>query len=65
MSAELQNRHSPSGRHDLADRLQDAGLHVDRQVQVPIVFEGKTFVEAFRADLIIENRVIIELSGVA
>lgn len=48
----------------LAKQLQMAGLTVHRQVPVPIVFEGLTFEEGFRADLIVNQSVIIELKSV-
>jgi GxxExxY protein len=48
----------------LADELQKRNLSVNRQVQVPIVCRGKTFNEAFRADLVVEKKVIIELKSV-
>ena len=40
------------------------GLRVQRQVPVPIVFKGIRFDEGFRADIIIENRVLFELKSV-
>lgn len=43
----------------LANRLRRAGLRVERQVSVPIQFDGESFDEGFRADLIVESRVII------
>ena len=48
----------------LARRLQRRGLSVARQVSVPIEFEGERFDEGFRADLIVEGRVIVELKSV-
>lgn len=48
----------------LAKKLQDAGLAVQRQVSIPIDFEGMTFDEGFRADLVVEGKVIIELKSV-
>jgi GxxExxY protein len=48
----------------LQKRLQQAGLQVDRQVPVPIVFEGVRFDEGFRADLVVERKVIVELKSV-
>ncbi len=44
--------------------LQQRGLKVDRQVKVPIVYEGIEFDECFRADLIVEGRVILEIKSV-
>ena len=48
----------------LAKKLTDMGLAVERQIPVPIRFEGLVFDEGFRADLIVERRVIIELKSV-
>ncbi len=48
----------------LAKQLQLAGLSVQRQVPVPIVYEGLSFDEGFRADLIVNDIVIIELKSV-
>ena len=48
----------------LARELSDRGLRVQRQVPVPIVFKGIRFDEGFRADLIIENKVLLELKSV-
>jgi len=48
----------------LARKLSDAGLRVERQRAVPIVYEGIKFQEGFRADLDVENRIIVELKSV-
>jgi len=48
----------------LAHELQQAGLEVKRQVPIPIVFQGVRFDEGFRADLVVEGKVIIELKSV-
>jgi GxxExxY protein len=48
----------------LARRLKKEGLAVSRQVGVPIEFEGEKFYEGFRADLIVEGKVIVELKSV-
>ena len=48
----------------LAKKLTDIGLFVERQVPVPIRFEGMIFDEGFRADLIVERKLIIELKSV-
>ena len=45
----------------LADQLQKQGFKVKRQVAIPIEYRGIRFEEGFRADLIVENKVIIEL----
>ena len=48
----------------LAYELQQRGLMVERQVPIPIKFKGINFNEAFRADLFVENKVIVELKSV-
>jgi len=48
----------------LAHELSRRGLHVDRQVPVPIDYDGIRFDEGFRADMIVENKVILELKSV-
>ena len=44
--------------------LRKRGFRVSRQVAVPIVFDGIKFEEGFRADLIIEDMVIVEIKSV-
>ncbi len=48
----------------LADELVRRGLCAERQVAVPIVFRDRSFTEGFRADLIVENKVCVELKSV-
>ncbi len=48
----------------LADELQQRGLHIERQIPVPIACRGIRFDEGFRADLVIEGKVILELKSV-
>lgn len=48
----------------LAYELAARGLHVQRQVPIRITYKSMTFEEAFCADLIVENKVIIELKSV-
>ncbi|MBN2314643.1 MAG: GxxExxY protein [Sedimentisphaerales bacterium] len=48
----------------LAYELRQRGLIVDRQMPIPIAFKGIHFEEAFRADLFVENKVIVELKSV-
>ena len=47
----------------LEDILLGHGLSVERQKAIPIVYRGKLFSENFRADLIIENQLLIELKS--
>ena len=48
----------------LSKLLSRKGLNVQRQVPVPIDFEGDHFSEGFRIDLLINGKVIIELKSV-
>jgi len=48
----------------LAKLLSKKGLSVQRQVAIPIEYEGEYFDEGFRVDLFINGKVIIELKSV-
>ena len=48
----------------LAKVLMQRGLFVERQKIIPITFEGMKFDEGFRADLIVERSVVVELKSV-
>ncbi len=48
----------------LAHELEKCGLSVERQVSIPIEYQGIRFEEGFRADIIVENKVILELKSV-
>ena len=48
----------------LAHELEQRGLKVQRQVAVEIEYAGVKFQEGFRADLIVEDKVIVELKAV-
>jgi GxxExxY protein len=44
--------------------LRRRKLRVRRQVMIPVVYEGVVLEEGFRADLIVEDKVIVELKSV-
>ena len=48
----------------LAHELRKAGLLVATQVEMPVVYDGIRLDLAFRADMIVESRVILELKSV-
>ena len=48
----------------LAQALRQNGPFVQQQLPVPIIFRGMTFADAFRADLIVEQSLIIEVKSV-
>ena len=48
----------------LSHELKKAGLDVNRQLDIPITYDGITFDEGLRLDLLVNNKVIIELKAV-
>ena len=48
----------------LAQELKRRGCAIVRQVSIPIQYHGIRFEEGFRADLIVENKVLLELKSV-
>lgn len=47
----------------LAKRIADRGLKVDRQMPIRIHADGFEFAEGFRADLVVERRLLIEIKS--
>jgi GxxExxY protein len=47
----------------LFEILKERGLFAERQKAIPIVFNGIALDEGFRADLIVEGRLLIELKS--
>lgn len=48
----------------LAHELQKRGFHVISQQEIPIEYDGVRLEAGFRADLIVESKVIVELKSV-
>lgn len=48
----------------LVEELIDIGLKVEAQKEIPIIYKGKALNECFRIDLLVEDRVIVELKAV-
>lgn len=48
----------------LAGRLRRRGLAVERQVQVRAVFDGETYDPAFKIDMLVNERLVIEIKAV-
>mgnify|MGYP000265314324 CR=1 FL=1 len=44
--------------------LEKRGLTYDRQINIPIVYDGLTFEEGLRLDVLVENEIICELKAV-
>lgn len=49
----------------IAHQLRQHGLQVERQVPIPIHYGGCHFDEGFRADVVVEGKVILEVKSVA
>ena len=48
----------------LADELKRHGLIVAQQAPVPFEYNGRRFEPGFRADILVDNKVILELKSV-
>lgn len=48
----------------LAHQLRQQGLRAERQVAIPIEYRGLKFDEAFRADILVEGKVVLELKSI-
>ncbi|QDH35222.1 GxxExxY protein [Porphyrobacter sp. YT40] len=48
----------------LAARLEARGLTVERQVPVPIIFDGHAFEAAFKVDILVEKTLVLEIKAV-
>ena len=48
----------------LAYELKKLSLEVQRQVLIPIRYDDLTFEEAFRADLVVESKLVVELKSI-
>jgi GxxExxY protein len=48
----------------LAHELNARGLKTNQQVLIPICYKGITFDQGFRADIIVEEKVVVELKSV-
>jgi len=48
----------------LIEELRNRGLNVQSQVRLPIVYKGKELNKEFIIDLLVENKIVIELKAV-
>jgi GxxExxY protein len=48
----------------LAGRIAAAGLRVDRQMPINMEFDGMSFPEVARIDMMIDERVVVEIKSV-
>ena len=49
----------------LEHELLEAGLSVRRQVRIPVIYKGIELKKDFYADMVINNRIIVELKAVS
>jgi GxxExxY protein len=49
----------------LCFELRQADLPFERQVGIPVLYKGMVFDEGFRADILVDRKVIIEIKSVA
>jgi len=47
----------------MAHELRKSGLEVKRQIDIPIIYDGIQFDEGLRLDLLVDDRVIVELKA--
>ena len=48
----------------LAHEIEKRGLAIERQVSIPIQYDSLAFDEGFRADIVVEDCIILELKSV-
>lgn len=48
----------------LARELEEKGMCYERQKPIPVLYKGKTIDCSYRADLIVEDKVLLELKAV-
>jgi GxxExxY protein len=49
----------------LCDLLLRAGVRIQQQVAFPVIFQGRQYDIGFRADIVVENKLILELKSVS
>jgi GxxExxY protein len=49
----------------LCYELQQAGVPFERQVAIPVTYKGVTLDEGFRADIVVDRKVILEVKAIA
>lgn len=48
----------------LAYELKKRGLHVQRQIAVPIVYDSLRFEEGYRLDLLVDESIVVEIKSI-
>jgi len=49
----------------LASEFRKRGLLLETQQAIPVVYEGTRFELGFRADLVVEDKVIVEINSIS
>ncbi len=49
----------------LCHELAQAGIAFERQVGIPVTYKGVQFDEGFRADILVDRQVVVEIKAVA
>ena len=49
----------------LCHELEQAGIAFERQAGIPVTYKGVQFDEGFRADILVDRQLIIEIEAVA
>jgi GxxExxY protein len=49
----------------LCHELREAGIAFERQVAIPVIYKAMPIGEGFRADIVVEREVILEIKSVA
>jgi GxxExxY protein len=49
----------------LCHELEQAGINFERQVGIPVTYKGVRFDEGFRADILVDRQVVVEIKAVA
>ncbi len=48
----------------LAEELRLAGVHVETQVPVPVVYKGVKLEVGYRIDILVDNRLVVEVKSI-
>ena len=49
----------------LGMELEQAGIPFESQAPIPVIYKGRTILLGFRADILVDNAIILEIKAVA
>jgi GxxExxY protein len=49
----------------MCHELSEAGIQFERQVTIPVFYQGRRIGEGFRADIVASNKIILEIKALA